>query len=299
MIEIKNVTKAFGDKKALDGISFNIETGSIFGLVGSNGAGKSTLLRILSGVFDVEGGEALIDGEKPFENTAVKQNLAFVSDFPYFVSGATLKKLANEYSKMYPSWNKDTYDELLKAFPIDPNQRTSTMSKGMQRQVAIILALSHNPKYVFMDEVFDGLDPVVRELVKRVIIKFVEQNNTTVVIASHNLRELEGFCDHIGLVHNGEIVMEHDIDSDSIGLYRFQFVMSDDDYNEIKGQLAITKEKRQGAVIEITVSGDRGEIEEIVNSKNPSFCEILPLTLEELFISKMEVSGYDLNKIEL
>lgn len=299
MIEIKNVTKAFGDKKALDGISFNIETGSIFGLVGSNGAGKSTLLRILSGVFDVEGGEALIDGEKSFENTAVKQNLSFVSDFPYFVSGATLKKLANEYSKMYPSWNKDTYDELLKAFPIDPNQRTSTMSKGMQRQVAIILALSHNPKYVFMDEVFDGLDPVVRELVKRVIIKFVEQNNTTVVIASHNLRELEGFCDHIGLVHNGEIVMEHDIDSDSIGLYRFQFVMNEDDYSDIKGQLAITKEKRQGAVIEITVSGDRDEIEAIVNSKNPSFCEILPLTLEELFISKMEVSGYDLNKIEL
>lgn len=299
MIEIKNVTKVFGDKKALDGISFNIETGSIFGLVGSNGAGKSTLLRILSGVFDVEGGEALIDGEKSFENTAVKQNLAFVSDFPYFVSGATLKKLANEYSKIYPSWNKDTYDELLNAFPIDPNQRTSTMSKGMQRQVAIILALSHNPKYVFMDEVFDGLDPVVRELVKRVIIKFVEQNNTTVVIASHNLRELEGFCDHIGLVHNGEIVMQHDIDSDSIGLYRFQFVMSDDDYNEIKGQLAITKEKRQGAVIEITVSGNRDEIEAIVNSKNPSFCEILPLTLEELFISKIEVSGYDLNKIEL
>lgn len=299
MIEIKNVTKVFGDKKALDGISFNIETGSIFGLVGSNGAGKSTLLRILSGVFDVEGGEALIDGEKSFENTAVKQNLAFVSDFPYFVSGATLKKLANEYSKIYPSWNKDTYDELLNAFPIDPNQRTSTMSKGMQRQVAIILALSHNPKYVFMDQVFDGLDPVVRELVKRVIIKFVEQNNTTVVIASHNLRELEGFCDHIGLVHNGEIVMQHDIDSDSIGLYRFQFVMSDDDYNEIKGQLAITKEKRQGAVIEITVSGNRDEIEAIVNSKNPSFCEILPLTLEELFISKMEVSGYDLNKIEL
>lgn len=299
MIEIKNVTKVFGDKKALDGISFNIESGSIFGLVGSNGAGKSTLLRILSGVFDVEGGEALIDGEKSFENTAVKQNLAFVSDFPYFVSGATLKKLASEYSKIYPSWNKDTYDELLKAFPIDPNQRTSTMSKGMQRQVAIILALSHNPKYVFMDEVFDGLDPVVRELVKRVIIKFVEQNNTTVVIASHNLRELEGFCDHIGLVHNGEIVMEHDIDSDSIGLYRFQFVMNEDDYSDIKGQLAITKEKRQGAVIEITVSGNRDEIEAIVNSKNPSFCEILPLTLEELFISKMEVSGYDLNKIEL
>lgn len=299
MIEINNATKLFGDKKALNKITFNIEEGSVFGLVGSNGAGKSTLLRILAGVFETDDGSVLIDGCTPFENPAIKARCAFVSDFPYFASGATLASTADYYSQVYPSWDKSRFDELKKIFPINPYQKTATMSKGMQRQTAIILALSLNPKYIFFDEIFDGLDPVIRELVKKLIIDYVAEHNATVVIASHNLRELEGFCDHIGLLHLGGILLEKDIDGDSIGLYRMQFVMSDEDYNEIKPSLNIVKESKQGKMTEITVKGEYDKINELISSKNPVYLETLPLTLEELFISEMEAAGYDINHLKL
>lgn len=299
MIEINNVTKLFGDKKALNNVSFKIDEGSVFGLVGSNGAGKSTLLRAISGVFDIEEGSVLIDGNAPFENPAVKAKCAFVSDFPYFYSGASLLTTAEYYSSVYPTWDKERFNELKAMFPIDPFQKIATMSKGMQRQTAIILALSYNPRYIFFDEIFDGLDPVIRELVKKIIIDYVDQTSATVVIASHNLRELEGFCDHIGLLHQGGILLEKDIDGDAFGLYRFQFVMEDGDYNEIKPALNIIKENKQGKMTEITVKGDAEKINEIIGSKEPVFIESLPLTLEELFISEMEAVGYDINNLKL
>lgn len=299
MIEIKSVSKIFGDTRALDKISFNIDNGSVFGLVGSNGAGKSTLLRILAGVFKVDGGEALINGENPFENKLIKQQTAFVSDFPFFESGASLKSEAVFYKKLYPTWDDARYETLKNMFPINENQKISTMSKGMQRQVAIILAFSFNPRVILFDEIFDGLDPVIRELVKKTLIEYVDETDATVVIASHNLRELEGFCDHIGLVHKGGILMEKDIDGDAIGLFRLQFVMAEEDYAEIKPLLNVTKETRQGKIIEITVKGEQDKIEEIINSKNPVFFENLPLTLEELFISEMEVAGYDINSFKI
>ena len=299
MIEINNVTKLFGDKKALNNVSFKIDEGSVFGLVGSNGAGKSTLLRAISGVFNIEEGSVLIDGNAPFENPAVKAKCAFVSDFPYFYSGASLLTTAEYYSSVYPTWDKERFNELKAMFPIDPFQKIATMSKGMQRQTAIILALSYNPRYIFFDEIFDGLDPVIRELVKKIIIDYVDQTSATVVIASHNLRELEGFCDHIGLLHQGGILLEKDIDGDAFGLYRFQFVMEDGDYNEIKPALNIIKENKQGKMTEITVKGDAEKINEIIGSKEPVFIESLPLTLEELFISEMEAVGYDINNLKL
>lgn len=295
MIEIKSVTKLFGEKRALDNISFNISKGSIFGLVGSNGAGKSTLLRIIAGVFTPEEGEVLLDGENPFENNKIKGETAFVSDFPYFYSGATLESTAAYYKQLYPSWDNRRYAMLKNYFPINPNQKIATMSKGMQRQTAIILALSYNPKYILFDEIFDGLDPVIRELVKKILIDYVSETNATIIIATHNLRELEGFCDHIGLLHLGGILLEKDIDGDSIGLYRVQFVLDDQSFNEIRSMLNITKESHQGKMTEITVKGELEKIQEIINSKSPIFFETLPLTLEELFISEMEAVGYDIN----
>lgn len=295
MIEINSVTKLFGEKRALDNISFKISKGSIFGLVGSNGAGKSTLLRIIAGVFDTDEGQVLMDGESPFENNRVKGETAFVSDFPYFYSGATLDSMASYYKEIYSSWDNRRYAILKNYFPINPNQKIATMSKGMQRQTAIILALSYNPKYILFDEIFDGLDPVIRELVKKILIDYVAETNATVIIATHNLRELEGFCDHIGLLHLGGILLEKDIDGDSIGLYRVQFVLDDESFNEIRAMLNITKESHQGRMTEITVKGEFEKIQEIINSKSPVFFETLPLTLEELFISEMEAVGYDIN----
>lgn len=295
VIEINGVTKLFGEKKALDNISFKISKGSIFGLVGSNGAGKSTLLRIIAGVFSPEQGEVLMDGEKPFENNMVKGQTAFVSDFPYFYGGATLDSTAKYYKSIYTSWDDDRYSRLKKTFPINPTQKIATMSKGMQRQAAIILALSHNPKYILFDEIFDGLDPVIRELLKKILIDYVGETNASVVIATHNLRELEGFCDHIGLLHLGGILLEKDIDGDSIGLYRVQFVLPDESFNNIRAMLNIVKESHQGKMTEITVKGEIDRIERIIKEQNPVFFETLPLTLEELFISEMEVAGYDIN----
>ncbi len=298
MIEINNVTKLFGAKKALDNISFKISDGSIFGLVGSNGAGKSTLLRILSGVFSTDEGDVQLDGEAPFENPGIKSQTAFVSDFPFFYSGATIDSTANYYKTIYPTWNQIRFNNLKNIFPVNSRQKIATMSKGMQRQAAIILALSYNPKFILFDEIFDGLDPVIRELVKKILIEYVDETNATVVIASHNLRELEGFCDHIGLLHLGGILLERDIDGDSIGLYRLQFIMPEEDFNEIRASLNIVKETHQGKMTEITVKGEIEEIKNIINGKSPLFLEALPLTLEELFISEMEVAGYDINKFK-
>lgn len=295
MIEINGVTKLFGKKKALYNISFKISKGSIFGLVGSNGAGKSTLLRIIAGVFSPEQGEVLLDGEKPFENNVVKGQTAFVSDFPYFYGGATLNSMAKYYKSVYPSWDDGRFAQLKNTFPLDAAQKIATMSKGMQRQAAIILALSYNPKYILFDEIFDGLDPVIRELLKKILIEYVGETNASVVIATHNLRELEGFCDHIGLLHMGGVLLEKDIDGDAMGLYRLQFVLPDESFNEIRDMLNIVKETHQGKMTEITVKGEIDKIEEIINSKSPVFLETLPLTLEELFISEMEVAGYDIN----
>lgn len=298
MIEIKELTKKFDDNVVLDGISLSVADGSIFGLVGSNGAGKSTLLRILSGVFYPEGGNVYLDGEAPFENLGVKEKTAFVSDFPYFFAGSTLESMAKYYKSVYPTWSDKKYAYLKSVFPIKASQKITSMSKGMQRQSAIILALSYMPKYILFDEIFDGLDPVIRELVKKILIEYVDETHATVVIASHNLRELEGFCDHIGLLHKGGILLEKDINSDSIGVYRVQFVPENDaDFEEIRSKLNITKENHQGKIIELTVKGEEGEIESVINSINPIFYEALPLTLEELFISEMEAAGYEINNI--
>lgn len=297
MIEIKNLTKSFEKTKALNDISFSVADGSVFGLVGSNGAGKSTLLRVMAGIFQPDSGNVYMDGEAPFENNNLKGRTAFVSDYPYFFPGATVESMAKYLKSVYASWNEEKYNYLKSIFPIDTKKKISTMSKGMQRQSAIILALAYKPDFILFDEIFDGLDPVIRELVKKILIEYVAETNATVVIASHNLRELEGFCDHIGLLHLGGILLEQEIDGASIGVFRVQFVLENpENIDVIKEKLNIVKETHQGKMIQITVKGDEDEINEVIESVNPVFKEMLPLTLEELFISEMEVAGYDINK---
>ena len=297
MIEIKNLTKTFEKTKALNDISFSVAKGSVFGLVGSNGAGKSTLLRIMAGVFQPDSGNVYMDGETPFENNSLKGRTANVSDSPYFFPGATVDSMAKYLKSVYASWDEEEYYYLKSVFPIDTRKKISTMSKGMQRQGAIMLALAYKPDYILFDEIFDGLDPVIRELVKKILIEYVAETNSTVVIASHNLRELEGFCDHIGLLHLGGILLEQEIDGASIGVYRVQFILENpENMNDIKEKLNIVKETHQGKMVQITVKGNEDEINEVIESANPVFKEMLPLTLEELFISEMEVAGYDINK---
>lgn len=298
MIEIKNLTKRFDEKVALNNISLQIEDGSIFGLVGSNGAGKSTLLRIISGVYKADEGCVNLNKKSSFNDVKIKEEIAFVSDYPYFFDGYSLDKMAKYYSKVYSNWNEEKYNYYKSIFPIDSKQKISSMSKGMQRQVSIILALSHEPKCVLFDEIFDGIDPVIRELVKKILIGFVAQSKASIIIASHNLRELEGFCDHVGFLHKGGLLLEQDINSSSFGLYHVQLIPKcEDDINLIKEKLCVTRENHQGKMVEFTIKGEDEKIENIINSLEPIFFETLPLTLEELFIAEMEEAGYDIDKI--
>lgn len=297
MLAIKNVTKKFGEKVALNNLSFNIPTGSVFGLIGSNGSGKSTLLRIISGVYDTDGGCVEIDGEPVFENVKLKGECFFISDFPFFYNNSTVKNLAELYKSMYPNWSEEKFNQLCCIFPIGINDRIINMSKGMQRQAALMLAISTCPKYLLLDEIFDGLDPVVRQLIKKILIEMVVENNSTIIIASHNLRELEDVCDHIGLIHCGGIVLEKELDEAKLGIHRVQIIFEEEVGEGMFTDLNIVNIQRQGKLYTITVKGDRDEIENKMSSMNPTYMEMLPLTLEEVFISEMEVAGYDINNI--
>lgn len=298
MIEIQDVSKQFDCVTALRHLTLEVQDGSVFGLVGSNGAGKSTLLRILAGVYRPDSGRVLINGQAPFENEQVKRSTVFISDFPYFAPTATVRRLARLYRSVYPGWSEDYFARMEKLFPISFDARQGKMSKGMQRQAAILLGLSTQPRCILFDEIFDGLDPVVRELVKKLLVDFVAENGASVMIASHNLRELEDVCDHVGLLHRGGALCEDDLDRLKLGITRLQFALANPaDFETVRSGLNLLKCSQQGKLFEMTVRGTETETLALVQRLHPLFCETLPITLEELFISEMEVAGYDINKV--
>lgn len=297
VIKIDEISKNFGNVKALDKLSFNIQTGSVFGLVGSNGSGKSTLLRILSGVYTADDGVIMIDDNDIYDNEKVKNLTFFVSDFPYFSDTDNLKSLSKLYRSMYTNWSDEKYETLCYMFPINQKAKIVNMSKGMQRQVALILALSTRPKYLFLDEIFDGLDPVIRQLVKKLIIQDITENDMTVIIASHNLRELEDICDHIGFLHKGGILLESDISELKLGIVKVQAVFKQDINKDDFKNCDIIKFDSTGKMFQLVFRGKQEDVVKSIESLNPIFYEVLPLTLEEIFISEMEVAGYDIDSI--
>lgn len=297
MIAAIDLTKKFGEKRALDAISCSIPSGSVFGLIGSNGAGKSTLLRTIAGVYRADGGELTVDGASPFENPGVKGRLFFVPDFPCFFPQATLRTMARFYSLVYPHWDSERYHELCGIFPIGETDKLANMSKGMQRQALIILALSTRPDYLLLDEIFDGLDPVIRQLVKRLLAEEVGVRGASVVIASHNLRELEDVCDHIGLMHRGGILLERELDELKLGIHKVQAAFLPAKGREDFSALDLVSFEARGSLVSLVARGDRDQIVETLERMSPVFLEALPLTLEEVFISEMEVAGYDLENI--
>jgi len=294
MIEILNVTKRFDTLVALNQISLSIKEGSVVGLVGSNGAGKSTLLRILAGVYRADSGTVLFDGAEGFNNSAVKGETIFISDYPYFSSSDTLKSLAKKYKILYPYWSDADYNRLLGVFAISQTIKIAKMSKGMQRQAAIILGLAANPKYILFDEIFDGLDPVVREQVKKLFADFVSERSASIVIASHNLRELEDVCDSICLIHAGGILADEDADKLKLGMTKVQIILEDETVlNTVRQTLTLLKLTKKGKIYEMTIRGERDEIMAFLESLHPTYLELLPLSLEEVFMSEMEVTGYE------
>ncbi len=297
MIEIQQLVKRFGAKTALDGISLRVEQGSVFGLVGSNGAGKSTLLRTIAGVFRTDGGSVQIDGQPVFENSQMKNRVYFVPDYPYFLPKATLEEMAVFHRRVYTRWSEESYRTLCKTFSLDPKGRLQNFSKGMQRQAALILALSCQPDYLLLDEIFDGLDPVVRQLLKKLLAGQVDERKMTVVIASHNLRELEDVCDHVGFLHKGGVLMEQELDSLRLGIHKIQAVFREPVTPDQLAGLDVVSWEARGSLISMVVRGEEDAVRKQLESWEPVFCESLPLTLEEVFISEMEAAGYDIDNI--
>lgn len=295
MIESSHITKTFGPVKALNDMSCQIQSGSIFGLVGSNGAGKSTFLRLIAGVYRPDNGQLLIDGQPVFDNPAVKGRIFFVADQPYFLHQASVAEMVRFYQLFYPRFSQVLYDRLQKMFPVDTRMRIGAMSKGMQRQVVLMIALACQPDYLLLDEAFDGLDPVVRQLLKRLLADAVAGHGLSVIIASHNLRELEDICDHVGLLHQGGIVLEQDLDSLKLGIHKIQAVFAVPTSQADLADLDFLKFKLRGSMAEMVVRGERDTILGRLQTRAPIFVEALPLTLEEVFIQALEVAGYDIN----
>lgn len=292
MIEIKNLVKKFDDTVALNGLSCNICEGTIFGLAGSNGSGKSTLLRTLSGVFHADGGEITIDGQSVYDNHVIKERSFFISDYPFFENGATITKLANMMRPLYSNWDEERYKELCTIFPLEKNKKIINMSKGMQRQAALIMAFSTRPKYLFLDEIFDGLDPVIRKQLKKLIIEDVTDNNMTCIIASHNLREIDDICDKIVMIHKGALVTNEDTDILKDTMHRIQLAFDEKQPDDLFEDMDVQVVTNTGNYYSIMVRGDIAEIEAQLRGLNPVFLEVLPATLEEVFISEMEGAGY-------
>jgi ABC-2 type transport system ATP-binding protein len=292
MIEVKALTKRFGDFTALDNVTCNIPEGCIYGMVGSNGAGKSTLLRLISGVYRPDAGEVFIDGQPVYENKTVKARIAFVPDDLFFLGGADMRRMAQLYAAAYPAFDKARFEALTAAFKLDPKKPLSAFSKGMKRQAAIILSLSARPKYIFFDETFDGLDPIMRTLVKKLIVEDVLDRHATAIITSHSLRELEDTCDQLALLHKGGLVLESDVQNLKTSLFKIQIAFNHEYDRDLFEELDILHYTRHGSVASFIVRGDREQTVATLQAKLPVLLDVLPLSLEEVFTYEMEALGY-------
>ena len=298
MIEVKNLSKSFDSIKAIDYINAKIEDGHVFGLIGTNGAGKSTFMRMLSGVLKPEEGEILVDGEPVYDNPAVKEKIFYISDDQYYFRSGTPVDMLKLYQTCYPAFDGAKWKSLMEKFGLDEKRKVNTFSKGMKKQLSVICGICANTKYLLCDETFDGLDPVMRQAVKALFVKEMDERGLTPVIASHNLRELEDICEYVGLLHRGGILLEKDIDDMKLNIHKLQCVIREDEMlQKIRSGLEVVTIDNRGSLYTVTVRGDKEKILEFMEQLNPVFYELLPLSLEEIFISETEVKGYDVKAL--
>lgn len=302
MITIKECSKSYDMIKAVDHLELTITDREIFGMVGTNGAGKSTLLRMMSGILKPDQGEILVDGTSVFENPEVKKQIFFIPDEPYFPGNYTMKDMALFYESYYDTFNVARFMKLAKQFQLDQKRRISTFSKGMKKQVMMLLGVCAETKYLLCDETFDGLDPVMRQAMKSLLALEISDREFTPVLASHNLREMEDICENVGLLHKGGILLSRNLEEMKMDLHKVQCVFAGERSEEqilakLKSQLDILKITHQGSLLLMTIRGRRDEILERIRAEHPIFCEMLPLTFEEIFISETEVAGYEIKNL--
>ncbi|MGP1348965.1 MAG: ABC transporter ATP-binding protein [Stomatobaculum sp.] len=299
MIEARELTKRFDDITALDHINAEIREGSVFGLIGTNGAGKSTFLKTAAGILKPDSGQLLLDGEDIYLRPDLKEKFFYISDDQYFFPNTTPEDMLLFYRNFYPDFDTERFHHLLKGFALSEKRKISTFSKGMKKQLSVILGLSARTKYLFCDETFDGLDPVMRQTVKSLFANDMAERGLTPVIASHNLRELEDICDHVGLLHRGGILFSRDLEDMKLNIHRLQCVLKDGITKDDLTDLDIVLSEQRGSVLTLTVRGAEEDILRKMRGYETLFFELVPLTLEEIFISETEVNGYDIKKLVL
>ncbi len=293
MIELNNIELSFDDNKILDGVTMTIPDGRAFGLLGSNGAGKSTILRLLSGIYKVQGGTLKIDGEEVYDNIKIKEQICFINDETIQFTGYTLKQLKNYYKRFYRTFSEEKFEKLHSVLNLPMDKKLSTFSKGMKRQAIVICAIACCTKYIFLDEAFDGLDPTMRIIVKNMMIDAMLDNGATVILSSHNLKEIQEFCDTAALLHNGKIVFCRELDSVMGNIRKIQTSFDTAPAKEDFPEIEILHIETSGSVTNIIAKGEESVIRTSIEKCNPKFIDIIPLTLDEIFIYEMEGQGYD------
>ena len=288
MIKVKDLYKVIDGEVVLDHLNMHVEEGSIYGLIGPNGAGKTTLIRHLVGVLKQDSGKIFIESQPVYENIELKRKIGYISDAMYFIE-TNLERNAKVYKDLYPSWNQNRFEELYKTFKLNPTKKIQTFSKGMRKQASFCLIMSTMPEYLILDEPIDGLDPVARKLVWKYIIDDVAQRNLTVLISSHNLKELEGIVDHVGILYKGKIMKEFDLEYIQTHIHKIQVSFGDEEVN--LDALNIAYQEERGSVKILIIEDSLSHIRKVIGEKAPLIFDILPLSLEELFM--YEVGGED------
>lgn len=297
MIEVNNVTKKFGDFAALDGLNMHVERGAIYGLVGPNGAGKSTIIRHLSGVYKQDAGEIRIDGQPVYENEKLKQRFTVIPDEIFFFTQANTMDMMKFYKNLYPTFDEGLFKKILSCFPeINPKKMVRTLSKGMQKQVAFMLSIAARPELMILDEPVDGLDPVMRRQIWSLIMSDVAEHGLTVLVSSHNLRELEDVCDHVGIMNHGKILIERSLDELQTSITKIQLAF-ENELPALPPEIQVLKRVSTGRVHTLIVKGEPRAAEQRIAALNPLLMDVLPLTLEEIFIYELGGENYAVKEI--
>ena len=298
MIEVRDAVKKFDGFAALDGANLLVPQGSVYGLVGPNGAGKSTLIRHLTGIYRQDGGTVRVDGQPVWENAALKARIAAIPDDWYYFMQSTVRDMMRFYKGFYPSFSTERYEKLKEVFNIDEKRAIRRLSKGMQKQVAFWLALSCMPDYLILDEPVDGLDPVMRRQVWSLVMGDVAQRGTTVLVSSHNLRELEDVCDHVGIMDHGKVLLERSLAQLQDNMVKLQVVFQDG-VTEVPPELPVLHASKVGRIHTLIMRMNAEEATAKLSTYNPLLVDAVPLTLEEIFIYELGGADYAVKDIVL
>ena len=297
MIEVRNVLKEFDGFRALDDLNMTVPTGSVYGLVGPNGAGKSTIIRHLTGIYRQDAGEILVDGAPVFENPGVKSRIAYIPDEIFYYANASIREMMDFYRSIYPHFDAERFKKLADVFGLDPKRQMRRLSKGMQKQAAFWIAVSLRPEILILDEPVDGLDPVMRRRIWSIIMADVAENGTTVLVSSHNLRELEDVCDSVGIMNKGKIMIERSLNELQENIVKIQLALPDGE--SLPEGLDILHKSNTGRLQSLIMHGTQEEITEKLQSAHPLFIDAVPLTLEEIFIYELGGADYEVKDIVL